>query len=277
MENARLKRGLKTEVELVLCGGQQGAPEPSVLLLLRQGELPAALVTDARGVTTPKIIDYVDLLSALEGSCVVSELEKDPVRRLSLPALPEGALLLDAIERPSGNSYVVTGVTRPREHLFVTDGKDGSTTYDIPLPAIAYRALWHEPSQVLKDLSVALCSPESEEAPTAATELYRWPFAHVYDRDSGPGQPAYYGRVCWAGLGSVSCELSDVVPAGVEAFVAAPNDAVGHAAHISAYAPTRDYQGFLAATEQNGGLQHDWLEPCAMTIEDLHHQKRREA
>ena len=277
MANESLKSGLKTEIELALRGegAGGGVPEPSAVWLLKERSLPRALVTDARGVVTPKVVDYVDLLSMLDASCVVSELRKPPVRRVPLPTLPEGALFVDMIERSSGSSYVVTGVAAPREHPFVTDGAAGPTTHDLLLPHLAYRVLWHEAEGTLEDLCLALCSPDLEGPPTARTEIYRFPFAHVYDHDARYGQPARYQRVCWNGLGSVRCALADVVPAGVEAFLSSPNDAVGHAAHISPYAPTRDYVGFLAAVERNRGLEHDWLEPCAMTIEDLHHQRRR--
>lgn len=279
MANENLKCGLKTEIELALRGEGLGggAPEPSVVWLMKQRELPRALVTDARGVVTPKVVDYVDLVSILDASCVVSELQKAPVRTVALPHLPEGTLLVDMTERPSGSSYVVTGVLAPREHPFVTDGEQGSTTHDVPLPHLAYRALWHEASGVLEDLCLALCSPDLQGPPSAQTEIYRFPFAHVYDHDARYDRPARYQRVCWDGLGAVRCELADVVPAGVEAFLCSPNDAVDHAEHISPYAPTRDYVGFLDAVEGNGGLKHDWLEPCAMTIEDLHHQRRRES
>src|SRR5215210_2842054 len=109
MENANLKLGLKTLVEFALSGGggspdawSRGGPaEPSVLLLIRQGRMPAALVTDARGVSTPKTLDYVDLLTALDRSAVVTELEKDPVREHEIPDLPAGALLLAMTEQPS--------------------------------------------------------------------------------------------------------------------------------------------------------------------------------
>ncbi len=142
---------------------------------------------------------------------------------------------------------------------------------------MAYRALWHEPTGTLTDLSVALCSPEHTGAPAPSTELYRWPFAHCYDWDPAFHREPHYQRVCWGALSKVRCPLIGVVQSGVEAFIAAPNDAVGHASHISPYAPTRDYRGFLKTAEDNGGLSHDWLEPCAMTIEDLHHQRRRES
>ena len=259
MANAGLKSGLKTEIELALRGEGigGGAPEPSVVWLMKERELPRALVTDARGVVTPKVVDYVDLVSILDASCVVSELQKQPVRTLPLPPLPEGALLVDVTERPSGSSYVVTGVVAPREHPFVPDDARRSTTHDLPLPHMAYRALWHEATGILEDLCLALCSPDLEGPPSASTEIYRFPFAHVYDHEAKRDRPARYQVVCWEGLGSVRCALADVVPAGVEAFIAAPNDAVDHADHISPYAPTRDYVGFLDAVEGNGGLKHD--------------------
>jgi hypothetical protein len=46
---------------------------------------------------------------------------------------------------------------------------------------------------------------------------------------------------------------------------------------LSRNAPVAGYREFLDAIEKGGGLRHEWLEPCAMTIEDLHEQRRRES
>ena len=135
------------------------------MLLIRQGRMPAALVTDARGVSTPKTLDYVDLLSALDHSAVVTELKKDPVREHEIPDLPAGALLLSMTERPSGNSFVVTGAAPPATHLFVVEGGGETTTHEVPLPHVAYRAEWESATRSVRRLSLALCSPENEAAP----------------------------------------------------------------------------------------------------------------
>jgi hypothetical protein len=289
------RRGLATEIELALSGGVSSAGEspahgtrPSVVWIMTQGELPRALVTDARGVVTPKVLDFVDLLTALDGSCTVKELEREPPeRRIPLPALPRGALFVDLVERNSGSSYAVTGAVPPATHPFVAQGGFGegegglTTTHDVPLPHVVYRAVWREPARVgekgsLDDLCVALCSPDLEGPASADTQVFRWPYAHAYDASSdGPG--AYYGRVCW-GVGGVRCGFSEIPERAVGAFVSAPNDAgPGHAGQLSPYAPTTDLRGFLRACEDNGGLSHDWLEPFGMTLEDFHHQQRRES
>ncbi len=312
MASASPKMGLATEIELALNGagtspGELAGPEPCVVWIMKQGELPRALVTDARGVTTPKIVDFVDILRALDDSCVIEELQKEPPERaVPLPALPEGALLLNLTERLSATSYVVTGAARAREHPFSAHGgpvgsEDLVTTHDINLPPIVYRASWtpseaadataaanantgagagharHDPPGRLRSLHLALCSPDLKGNPTADTELYRWPWQHVYDHDTG-GFGAYYGKVCWDGLAGVRCRMGQIAELAVGAFVSDPNDAgPDHAGQLSPYAPTRDYRGFLRACEERGGLEHDWLEPLGMTVEDFHHQTRRES
>ena len=280
MENANLKLGLKTEIELALSGeggSPEGrsrgvSPEPSVLLLIRQGRMPAALVTDARGVSTPKTLDYVDLLSALDNSAVVTELEKDPVREHEIPDLPAGALLLSMTERPSGNSFVVTGTAPPATHLFVVDGGGETTTYEVPLPHVAYRAEWESATRSVRLLSLALCSPEGDATPTADTEIYRYPFSNVYGSFGGVLE-----GVCWPTLGSIETTLAQIPERIIGGFFAVPNDAERYTRDLSKSAPFSGYREFLGAVEERGGLEHDWLEPCSMTVRDLHDQARRES
>lgn len=275
MENARLKRGLKTEIQLALSaeGALPGeGPEPSVLLLVRQGRMPAALITDARGVSTPKTLDYVDLLTALDRSAVVTELEKDPVREHRIPDLPPGALLLCMTERPSGNSFVVTGTAPPASHLFVVEGEGRTTTHEVALPHVAYRAEWDSRSRSVAHLSLALCSPDLEGAPSPETELYRYPFSNVYHAFSNVLE-----GVCWPTMGQIETPLSGIPERIVAAFFAVPNDADRYARDLSGNAPFKGYRAFLEAVEKGGKLDHDWLEPCSMTLRDLHDQKRRES
>ena len=287
MDTERLKRGLRTEIEHALSGAASGESanaeslgatgDPSgVVLLMRPRRLPRALVTDARGVTTPKVLDYVELLSTLDGSATVTELAREPVRTHKVPALPTGALLLDVVERPSGASYIVSGATPAREHLFIVEEDKKSTTHLINLPPIAYRAIWDSRSRSLTNLSLALFPPGlgsgPEQAPDAQTELCRWPFSNVYDHFGG----ALEG-VCWPALPSIEMELSEIAEKAVAAFCEAPNDAGHYARDLSRNAPVAGYREFLDAIEKGGGLRHEWLEPCAMTIEDLHEQRRRES
>jgi hypothetical protein len=78
-----------------------------VVLLLREDELPWALVTDSGGVAHSHVLSYVDLLATLDGSSVIEQLASDAVRTTKLPPLPEGTLLVDTDERLS--SRTVTG------------------------------------------------------------------------------------------------------------------------------------------------------------------------
>lgn len=278
MESANLKRGLRTEIELALSGeaspeGEAG--EPSAVVLFKPRQLPRALITDARGVATPKVLDYVELLSTLEHSAVVSELAREPVQTHKLPPLPAGALLLDYVERPSGPSYVVSGATPASERLFVLEEDGETTTHLLKLPPIAYRAIYDSRSRTLSALSLALCPPGLANSgaiaePHAGTELYRWPFSNVYHNFGG----ALEG-VCWPTMRSINLELSEIPEKAVAGFCEVPNDASHYARDLSPNAPVAGYRRFLEIIEKGDGISHDWLEPCAMTIKDLHEQRRR--
>lgn len=270
MDLERLKRGLRTDVSRALGAG--GEPEPSVVLLVKPGELPRALVTDSRGVTTPRILDYVDLLTTLDSSSVVTELEKEPVRTLKMPVLPAGAILLDLIERPSGNSYIVTGTASPARHVFVLDEAGSTTTHLIDLPHIAWRAEYNERYRAVTRLSLALCSPDLTDEPGEQTELFRWPFSNVYHHFDG----ALEG-VCWPNKNRIRLDLAEIPEKSVATFAAMPNDADRYARDLCHNAPCAGYKDFLRLVEKRGSIEHDWLNPCAMTIKDLHDQKRRES
>lgn len=282
MDAGKLKRGLRTEMELALSGeGTTGEEaEPSVVLLIKPRRLPRALVTDSRGVVSPKVIDYVDLLAALDRSAVVTELEKEPVRTLRIPDLPQGAVLLDVVERPSGASYVVSGTTRPSEHLVVVEGGGKTTTHEVRLPAIAYRAVWDSRTRRLSALSLALCSPELSGEPNADTELFRYPLSNTYTtfrfNVDGTEVDVLEG-VCWPTMRCLEMDLAEVPEKAVSGFVAVPNNADGYTRDLSRNAPVAGYRPFLQKIEERGGVLHDWLEPCAMTLKDLHEQRRRQS
>jgi hypothetical protein len=262
-----LKRGLKVEAEAAAAGEVR----ESVVLLLRPDRLPRAVVTDARGVVRSRVISYVDLLATLDRSVVVGQLEKEPTRTLSLPALPPGALLVDLTERASGNAYTVTGTCPPAEHLFALEQRDETTTYRINMPRIAYRALWHEKKRCVTELSLALLSPELEGEPTPETELYRWPFSNVYSTFGGVRE-----GVCWYGKERIELSLSEIPEKLVRRFASVPNDADRYSADLTHNAPYGSYAGFLEAIEEGGGIEHEWLVPCGMTMEQLHRQDGRE-
>lgn len=269
-------------MELALSGEgtTSNEAEPSVVLLVKPRRLPRALITDSKGVVTPKVLDYVDLLAALDRSAVVTELEREPVRTLKIPDLPQGALLLDVVERPSGSSYVVSGATRPSEHLVVVEGAGKTTTHEVKLPAIAYRAVWDARTRRLSALSLALCSPDLEGEPNADTELFCWPLSNVYSSFQfaidGVHKDVMEG-VCWPTMWRLDMDLAEVPEKAVSGFVAVPNNADGYTRDLSRNAPVAGYRPFLEKIEERGGVLHDWLEPCAMTLKDLHEQRRRQS
>lgn len=196
------------------------------------------------------------------------------MRRLKIPDLPKGALLLDVVERPSGASYVVTGTCAPSEHLMIVEKDGESTTHELNLPAIAYRAVWDSRIRALTALSLALCSPELSAAslPTAGTELYRWPFSNVYHHFGGVLE-----GVCWPTMAQINLDLSQIPEKAVSAFVAVPNDAGRYTQDLSHNAPCAGYRPFLDLVEREGGIRHEWLNPCAMSLKDLHEQRRRKS
>lgn len=119
---------------------------------------------------------------------------------------------------------------------------------------------------------MALCAPGLEGEPDAHTELYRWPFSNVYHHFGN----ALEG-VCWPTLGRIELDFSEIPEKAVGGFCEIPNDAAHYTRDLSPNAPVSGYREFLDAIEKGGGLKHDWLEPCAMTIQDLHEQRRRES
>ena len=284
MESERLKRNLKTEIALALSGesasANDGSPDglgtlpkgPSAVLLVTPYKLPRALVTDSRGVTTPKVLDYVDLVSTLDSSAVVTELEKDPVRTLPLPELPAGAILMDLHERPSGNSYTVTGALRPETHLFVLDNEGEISTHEVNLPYVIYRAVWDERTSSVSALSLALGSPDLAGEPGADTELYRWPWSNVYHHFGGVLE-----GVCWPSKSQITLALSEIPEKMVRQFAGLPNNVNRYTGDLSGNAPVAGYRAFLELLERKGRVDHDWLEPANMTVRDLHEQQRRKS
>lgn len=267
------KKGLVVETEASAPKTVLGMPdelEESVVLVLKPGRLPRAVVTDARGVARHRSISFVDLLGTLERSSVVSRLEQDQERRTSLPQLPAGTVLCDVLERAGGNSYAITGTIAPAQHLFVLTQNGATSTHLLGLPRVVYRVLWHEAHNRVSELSVAMCSPTLTGEPTADTTVYRWPFSNVYPSFSGVRE-----GVCWYEHQRVELDLHEAPDKLVRAFVQIPNDADRYAGDLTHAAPYGGYKSFVEAVEQEGGMPHDWLKPAGLTIRELHEQKGR--
>lgn len=263
----RLKRGLKTEIE----AAKAGELGRSVVLLLREDSLPLASITDERGVVRNKVVSPVDLLSMLDQSSVVEGLKQEATRVWSAPALPRNALLLDAVERPSGVTYFATGWIEAQSHTFVLDDRDGTSTHDLFLPHLVWRAVWDEAEARLRSLSLAVCSPELASEPTAETPLYRWPFSNVYGSFGGAAE-----GVCWPTMRDMPIRLSEVPEKAVKGFISIPNNADLYGVGRSQNSPYAGYREFLRAIEEEG-LEHDYLIPTDLTVKDLHHQNERKA
>ena len=261
-----VKRGLKVEAETARAGHAGEA----VILVLRPDRLPRALVTGDDGVVRPRVISYVDLLATLDRSTTVDLLSQEPTRRLPLPPLPAGTVLVDALERPSGNGYVMTGTLGEGEHLFALTRGGETTTFMLQLPRICYRVVWSERTRTASEFSLALGSPLLTGEPTADTPLYRWPFSNVYGQFGGVLE-----GVCWYQRGQVKTDLACVPDRLVRAFVAIPNEADRYAGDLTHNAPVGSYESFLEAIKEGGGIAHEWLKPCGLTIRDLHEQQGR--
>ncbi len=270
-----LKKSLKVEVEAALAGE---TPQ-SVALLLRADRLPRAVVTDSRGVSTTRVVSYVDLLATLDESVTMSALTREATNHVELAAPPDGTLLLDLIQRASANSYVLTGYMPSQEHLFsLEEGSPGQqekelTTYGITLPPIVYRAVWDEETHSASELSICLLSPDLEGEPTPETNLYRWPFSNVYTTFQGVLE-----GVCWHRKQQIPTPLAETPERLVERFVGIPNDVDRYSGDLSINAPPdvpTSYAGLLEALEARGGVPHDWLVPAGRTVRQLHTQEGR--
>jgi hypothetical protein len=284
-----LNENLRVEVEAALAGE---VPQ-SVVLLQCPDRLPRALVTDVYGVTHPRVITYADLLGTLDQSTIIDQLEHEPERRLPLPQLPPGTVLVDLVERAAtsvpnstgttgSNSYVVTGVLPARTHLFTLQSGPAfgeeqtdkeTSTYEIVLPPIVYRALYNEALRNVTELSVALLSPELEGDPAPHTQVFRYPFSNVYSNFQNVVE-----GVCWYQKQDITLSMHQL-PDLVKRFVSIPNDPTHYTRDLTHNAPAalelKGYAPFLEAIEKGGGIPHDWLVPAGLTIQELHQKKGR--
>lgn len=199
-EMKNLTKGLKVEVQAALAGETNS----SVALLLKPDRLPRAVVTDSRGVVHSRVISYVDLLATLDAATTIGALTQDATRHVPLHTPPDGTLLMDLIQRASSNSYLLSGYVPSEEYLITLEqttpgqSEKETTTYDVSLPPIVYRALWDEVSGSCSELSIGVLSPELEGKPSATTEVFRWPFSNVYTSFGGVLE-----GVCWPAKGSI--------------------------------------------------------------------------
>lgn len=268
MEPGDLDQGLALEVE----AASSGELKQSVVLLMRPDRLPRATVTDERGVVHSRVISYVDLLATLDGSTVIDQLEREPMRRLSLPPLSPGTLLLDLLERASGTSYVATGVLPRGIHLFTVErGRPPEiSTYRVALPPVVYRALYHEQRRCVTELSLALLSPEHKGEPALGMETFHWPFSNVYSTFQGVVE-----GVCWHRKEQIELSLHEIPEKLVRRFMSIPNEADRYSRDLTHGSPHKGYEELLEAIERRGGVPHDWLVPSGLTVRELHEQKGR--
>lgn len=271
-----LKKSLKVEVEAAVAGE---TPQ-SVALLLRADRLPRVVVTDSLGVSTTRVVSYVDLLATLDGTTTVTALAREATNHIPLAAPPDGTLLLNLVERASSNSYVLTGFMPSQERLFTLEqgvpgcGEKDLATYNITLPPVVYRAVWDEEARSVGELSLCLLSPDLGGGPTPETELYRWPFSNVYTSFQGVLE-----GVCRYQKEQIPTPLAQIPERLVGRFVGIPNNADRYSGDLSINAPPdvpTSYAGLLETLEARGGVPHDWLVPAGRTVRQLHTQEGRD-
>lgn len=278
---ALLKKGLRTEIEQALAGEYR----QSIVLLIRDDRLPMVRMTDERGVVTNKVASLVDVLSALDHSTTISQLRQDSTRNTDLPALPQNTVLVSMTEQPEGRSVTVTGYVEPQPYVFLVNENDASMTFDIRMPHLVYRAVYEETRGALSALSLAVCSPRLAHdgtgqaapegltpeglMPNASTEIFRYPFSNVFHSYGGVSE-----GLCWPGLSQLRMGLDEVPEQAVKRFLRSENNAHLYGQGLSHNAPYSGYCEFLAAIEENGGLEEDHLIPTGATVEDLHYQRR---
>lgn len=270
-----LKSGLKTEIELALAGESR----QSVVLLLREDRLPMVQITTGDGLVTNKVVSLVDLLSILDRSSNISQLEQAQTRTTDLPLLPENTLFVSVLERPEGRKIALTGYVEPDTYVVVLREKGETRTFDIPLPHIVYRAVHDERRGALSQLSMTLANPglrptqcgaggRHSAAPDPGTPTFRWPMSNVYHSFGGASE-----GVCWPGIRDVPMTLPGIPEEAVKRFVRTENNADLYGRGLSHNAPYEGYAEFLAAMEEEGGIHEDYLIPTGYTVEDLHHQR----
>ncbi|MCF8568418.1 hypothetical protein LLE49_27245 [Alicyclobacillus tolerans] len=221
-----------------------------IVLRLTPTNLPQ-LELKSRGVTHYKTVGWHQLLKMLDHSIVVEQLERPPVHRVSIPQLPEQAMLVTTEETISDVTVVVTGWVPGVEYPFVYR----DLTYLIPIPNVVYRVRWSRAKTEITELSLAVTT---DTVITSETRLFRWPFSNVYHDQ----------RVCWTTR--VTCELREVVERGVFGFMQTPNNIHLYGLGVSHNAPYREYHEFLRAVQDNQGVHADWLIPISKTVMDFH-------
>jgi hypothetical protein len=276
-ELERAKSNVRVDIRRAELGEHQSPETPSqesIVLYLPPSGPPCAMLTDEEGRVTPKVISYLDLLYTLEESAILEDLKEDSVRHAPLPALPSGTLLVDLFQSPSNTDYAITGIVEPDTHLFILEEGDEIVTYDLPMPRVVWRALWNQDARSLKNLSIAFVSPDHEGPVTPATELYHYPFEHVY-----AGNGSQVERVCWPALNNMRIEPRDIPEKAVIGFLNSPNIA-GHARKIDTLLSESGIDTpheLLTEIERRGSIPHDWLTPAALNVQQLHDQQRRDS
>lgn len=225
---------------------------------------PLVKITDADGTTCVKAIPLAELLTLLDKSATLVALEREAIRTLAMPLLPERAMYVTAIEYPEDLDYIVTGWQEPGEWPFVLKShrKGIDRVYPINLPPLVWRAHWRRSHRALVNLAVAVLAPDQITPPPPDAPVFRYPFSNVYSNRGG--------AVCWPTMHQIKLELHEVWSGGVGGFLAVVNNNDLYGVSGSQNSPYREYDEFLRAVQSNGGLQREWLIPQEMDLARFH-------
>jgi hypothetical protein len=241
-----------------------------VALELRRGALPVVRSRDERGVLKTKTVSFVALLSLLDRSSTVDALDDEAERRVALPALPPRTLFADVVERPRGSRVVLTGYLEPARRPFVLGRSADAVSSVVPLPHLVYRAEWSGRERSLRELSIAVCSPDLSGPPGPATPLFRYPCSNAYGARSWAG--GVPGAVCWPSMGSLEpIELAELPERALErGFFSIANNADLFGRGVSHNGPHNDYAAFLRDLDGRETFPRDWLIPAGLTLRNFH-------
>jgi hypothetical protein len=204
------------------------------------------------GVTRYKTVGWHQLLTLLDQSIVVEQLRQANVRTLKLPQLPERVLFVNTTESPQRFDITVTGWVPGLEYPFLYQER----SFLVRVPTMVYQIEWNANDKVVQSLRLAVTT---DDTVTAESRLYRWPFSNVYGHSQ---------RVCWTE--HVQCDLHEVVEKAVFGFLQTPNNRDLFGVGSSHNSPYRDYEEFLQAVVDNGGVPVEWLIPLGKTVAEFH-------
>jgi hypothetical protein len=226
------------------------------LLRISPTNLPLLEVT-TDGVKRYKTVGWHQLLSMLDRSVTVEQLEKLDRKTHKLPHLPERTLFVETDETPQWLDVTVTGWVPSLEYPFIYN----ESSYLVKVPTMVYQVRWNQNEKRVRGLWLAVAA---DEVVTPQTKLYRWPFSNVFTGE----------KVCWNGLGQIECELDQVIERALFGFLQTPNNRDLYGVGSSQNSSHRDYVDFLQAVQAEKGVAEEWLIPLSKTVQEYRENRK---